>query len=276
MGSRHVPRRARRMRGRITAYGAALSVALVAATLAGTSGAAGDPGDRAPRPFRLLFEGGTEPNVGQENPRRAGTFDASPPVCTTGIGRDVRDAFPLGVLREHTCRDGSGTFTVLLDPFLAEHGGAGRWRILGGTGRYAALRGQGTFTGELVSGSPTHAETITFRTTWTGLVGFDNRAPVVRGVRLRLTRSGVRGAYRLRVTFRARDDVPGNAFTYRVLPTSGSYVLPFAEGRSRSPSVRAVLVVRPRRPDLPLLVEIRVADPLGNERRVLRSVAVQG
>jgi hypothetical protein len=71
--------------------------------------------------------------------------------------------------------------------------------------------------------------------------------------------------YRLHVSFRTRDDVAGNPVEYRVLPTSGSYALPFAEGATRAQRVSTSLAIQARRPDLPIVVEIRAADPLGND-----------
>jgi hypothetical protein len=232
------------------------------------TGAASEPG---PRPFALVFDGATEPSLGQGNPRRSGAFSAISPVCSFGIAADLGYVYPLGVLREHTCDDGSGSFTALLDPLVAEHGGVGHWRILGGTGRYAGLRGRGSFSGEFVSGSPSNEETIGFRTTWRGLVAFDAAKPVITDVRVTV-RVLRHPTYRLHVSFRTRDDVAGNPVEYRVLPTSGSYALPFAEGTTLAQRVSTSLVIQARRPDLPIVVEIRAADPLGNERRLVRAV----
>ncbi|HSI96844.1 MAG TPA: hypothetical protein VK926_00645 [Gaiellaceae bacterium] len=250
---------------------AAVAGLLLALPLAAGSLAA-PRGDPAPGPLMLVFDGAHEPGLGQANPRHAGTFTAAGPACPSGTATDQRYVYPFGVLREHVCDDGSGSFTALLDPTPAEHGGVGRWKILGGTGGYSDLRGRGTFTGELLAGSPSHEETITFRTSWEGLAGFDAVAPRVRDVRTSLRRLGRGGTYLLRVSFRTRDDVPANAVEYGVLPTSGSYALSFAEGRARRGAVSVALVVRPRRPDLPIVVSLRVTDPLGNDRRVLRSV----
>jgi hypothetical protein len=230
--------------------------------------------ERTPRPFKLVFDGRHDPGFGQANPRRRGAFTAAGPLCSSGVGLDQLFVYPYGVLREHTCEDGSGSFTAFLDPTVAEHGGAGRWSILGGMGRYSELRGRGTFRGEFMGGSPSHEETITFRTTWDGLVGYDDEAPRIQDVRTRLTRGPRAGTYVLRVSFRTTDDVDGNAIRYRVLPTSGSYALPFADARARSRSVSVALEIRPRRSDIPVLVEISAADPLGNTRRLLRSVAL--
>lgn len=230
------------------------------------------PADRAPTPFMLIFDGAHEPGVGQVNPRRKGEFSAAAPICSTGAAIDEAFVYPNGVLREHTCNDGSGSFTARLDPTVAERGGSGRWKIVGGTGRYSELRGRGTFTGEFLGGSPSHEETITFRTTWEGVVGFDDTAPTIRALRSSLTKLRSPGSYVLRVSFRVADDVPGNAVEYSIIPRSGSYALPFSEGHARSRTVAVALQVDPRRPDLPVLVEISVTDPLGNNRRVLRSV----
>lgn len=230
--------------------------------------------DRGPVPFRLIFEGTHDPSFGQANPLRRGEFSAVAPACNAGAAVDERYVHPNGVVREHTCADGSGSFTAILSPTVAELGGAGTWRIVGGTGRYADLRGEGAFAGEFVSGSPSHEETIDFRTTWTGVVGFDSTAPVIGRVRLSATRRGDGGTCLLRVSFRTHDAASGGAVRYRVLPRSGSRALPFAEGRARRGTTSVALQVNVYRPDLPVLVEIRVADALGNERRVVRSVRV--
>jgi len=229
--------------------------------------------DRGPTPFHLIFEGAHDQSYGQANPLRRGGFSAVAPVCAAGAGVDERYVHPDGVVREHTCADGSGSFTAILSPAVAELGGAGEWRIVGGTGRYADLRGQGAFAGEFVSGSPSREETVSFRTTWTGLVGFDASAPVLGQLRLSVARRAGDGPYVLRVSFRASDDSPDSRIRYVVLPSSGSRALPFAQGRARSG--RTSLALRfgaVYRTDLPIVVEIRVSDALGNERRVVRSV----
>jgi hypothetical protein len=266
-GSRARRRAARRRTARaLVVVPAGLLASLIC--LGAPTSAATEPG---PRPFALVFDGVSEPSLGQGNLRRSGAFSATSPVCSFGVADDRRYVYPFGVLREHTCDDGSGSFTALLDPLVAEHGGVGRWKILGGTGRYAGLRGRGSFAGEFVSGSPSEEETIGFRTTWRGLVAFDAAKPVITDLRIAV-RVLRHPTYRLHVSFRTRDDDAGNPVEYRVLPTSGSYALPFAEGTTRTQRVSTTLAIEARRPDLPIVVEIRASDPLGNERRLVRAV----
>jgi hypothetical protein len=265
--------RDRRRRARAV-FGAVALVAVGSVLVLSSGGSGLAAVDPEPVPFRLIFEGAHDQGFGQENPLRRGAFSAVAPVCPSGAAVDERYVHPNGVLREHTCADGSGSFTAALSPAVAELGGAGAWRILGGTGRYSNLRGQGAFTGEFVSGSPSHEETVSFRTSWTGVVGFDSVAPVISRVHLSTARRAA-GTYELHVSFRTRDGGSGGRVHYLVLPSSGSRALPFAEGRVRPGKVAVALKVDVYRPDLPLLVEIRAADPLGNERRVVRSVSVE-
>jgi hypothetical protein len=242
-----------------------------------TGGQAAATGDPSPQPFRLIFEGARTKDTGAANIRHEGAFAATAPVCGAGWGSDQEYFFPSGAVRENACSDGSGSFTTIVEPILAERGGAGTWRIVGGTGRYRDLRGQGTFTGELVTGSPSDQRSVTFRSTWNGVVGFDTMAPTVRVVVRTATRvRRTADHYRLRIAFETWDDRPTNAVAYRVLVTSGSSLVSFAEGRAKAGTTTVALRLRARRPDLPLIVEIRVRDPLGNERRALRAVPLPG
>ena len=93
----------------------------------------------------------------------------------------VTDGF-LNVYRVHTCDDGSGSFTAYMPSVRGEHGGSGEWQIVEGTGAYATLRGVGTYRGTLISGDPNDFVTISYRTEWQGVVGFDADPPTVEKV----------------------------------------------------------------------------------------------
>lgn len=227
-----------------------------------------------PSSVTLFFDGAHTPGVGPTNLRHEGSFTASSPLCPAGQGADSEFVYPMAMLREYTCEDGSGSFAALVDPMIAEHGGPGVWKIIGGTGRYGTLRGRGTFASELVSGSMADEATVAFRSTWVGVADFDDVAPTVRAIRASATKlRRPQGVYLLRIAFSARDDLVGNPVEYLLLPTSGSFRLPFSEGRTTSGDVSVALKIRlssgHRRP---LLLEIRATDPVGNQRRIVRSV----
>jgi len=244
----------------IGAWGAVGAVAALATTA-------------TPSSVMLIFDGAHSPGVGPTNLRHEGSFTASSPLCPAGHGADTEFVYPMALLREYTCKDGSGGFTALVDPSVAEHGGPGVWKIIGGTGQYRKLRGRGTFESELVSGSLADEANVTFRSTWVGVAGFDDVAPTIRAARASATKlRRPQGVYLLRIAFSTQDDLVGNPVEYLLLPTSGSSRLPFSEGRTTSGDVSVALKIRPTGRLRQLLLEIRVTDPVGNQRRVVRSV----
>lgn len=239
----------------------------------GVSAAAALATTATPSSVALIFDGAHTPGVGPTNLRHEGSFTASSPLCPSGHGADSEFVYPMATLREYTCKDGSGSFTALVDPIIAEHGGPGVWKIIGGTGRYRKLRGRGTFESELVNGSLADEANVTFRSTWVGVADFDDVAPTIRATRASATKlRRPKGVYLLRIAFSTRDDLVGNAVEYLLLPTSGSLRLPFSEGRTTSGDVSVALKIRPTGRLRQLLLEIRVTDPVGNQRRVVRSV----
>ena len=60
-----------------------------------------------------------------------------------------------------------------------EHEGSGSWQIIRGTGKYENLRGSGTYIGQRLSGDPADFVSITYQTTWKGLVDFDAAPPAL-------------------------------------------------------------------------------------------------
>ena len=259
-------------KGRHSVRSVGAGIVLVALAL-GIDAVAAVPSNSPPTEFVLVFEGKHSPGVGLANLYHEGSFTATAPACASGHAADLPFVQEMAVLREFMCEDGSGSFTALLDPTIAEHGGPGVWKIIGGTGRYATLRGRGAFEGALLGGSPTDETGVTFRTIWTGVAAFDDVAPTISSVRTtaaRLPRS--QGMYLLRIAFSARDDLLANAVDYRVLASSDGTRLPFSEGRTTTGLVSIALRVRPPGRTRKVLLEIRATDPVGNDQWTVRSL----
>ena len=221
-----------------------------------------------PRSFELTFEG-SHPAAVHEGP-----FTASAPFCAAGYAADRPSPQSTGpppvVTRDYTCGDGTGTVTMLVDRPHGEHspGGTGRWKIVEGSGHYARLRGQGTWTSS--GGDPR------FRSVLSGIVDFDTGAPVVaisRATTQKLRRP--RGAYLLRATFSARDDVEGNTVSYRVVASAGGLPLVTRTGKTTSRQVSLSLRVRPPARARTLTLEISASDAVENERRVSRALKLR-
>lgn len=231
------------------------------------------PSNSPPTEFGLVFEGTQHPGVGPAKLRSEGSFTASAPACASGRAANTPFVEKLTVVREFTCDDEPGSFTAVVDPTTAEHGGLGTWQIIGGTGSYARLRGRGTFEGKLVSGRATDDATLAFRSTWSGVAALDDVAPTVSAVRSTVTKlRRPQGVYLLRITFSVRDDVVGNAVDYRVLARSGSGQ-PVSESRAGSDRVSVALRIRPRGARR-VLLEIRATDPVGNVSWVAHSIDI--
>jgi hypothetical protein len=86
-----------------------------------------------------------------------GTFyGATAPLCAEGTTVDLAGLaggfqsnrlIQLLVLKEFTCADGSGTFTMLLRvhiTFVPEFDNTFTWTVVGGTGNWTTLRGSGS------------------------------------------------------------------------------------------------------------------------------------
>jgi hypothetical protein len=198
-----------------------------------------------------------------------GTFAASA-FCSSGQAADVGTVGEAGI-RRFTCADGRGTFDARITPLPAEHRGAGTWQIVAGTGELARLRGRGSFTSELLSGDVDNPPTITFRSTWSGVVDLDDAPPAITFTRLttqKLRRPA--RSYVLRVAFTAQDDAGEVAFTATALAGVASYIRSGAAdgGVSLSFRIRAPRGVRTAQ------VRVRANDPLGNERAVTRVISL--
>lgn len=185
------------------------------------------------------------------------TFTAASPLCPSGTVRDVGGI--TGIKMEHTCADGSGTFEF-------EVVGAGRFHFnAAGTGRYVSLRGSGTC-------SVTQNDDGTFTRPCHALADFDNTPPTARITNLDILISG--RSYRFSATFKTRDNVQGNAVSYRLSVTAAGRALGHVTGTTPGGSVRAILKVKLPRHAKRVTASLKVTDPLRNSRTVTRSASV--
>jgi len=187
------------------------------------------------------------------------TFTAAAPLCPSGTVRDVGGI--TGIKMQHTCADGSGTFEF-------EVAGTGSFHFsAGGTGRYASLRGTG-------SCSVVQNDDGTFARSCHALADFDSTAPAVTVKSLDFLLSGRRG-FALQAAFQASDNVAGNAVKYRLSVTAAGRALTHASGVTTGGLVRLGLKGRIPKHARRLTVSVRVVDPLGNARTVVRTSRVR-
>jgi hypothetical protein len=182
-------------------------------------------------------------------------FTADSPLCPSGTVRDVGGI--TGIKMEHTCADGSGTFEFAVI-------GRGIFHFTpASTGRYATLRGSG-------SCSVTQNDDGTFTRSCHALADFDNVAPTVRIAPLDVLIAGRRHV--ISVAFTTRDDVEGNAVSYRISATAGGRALAHVTGTTARGSVKANVTVKVPKRARRVVVSVKVSDPLHNSRTASRSV----
>lgn len=169
------------------------------------------------------------------------------------------------VTRDFTCRDGSGSVTmVIVRPVLEHLGGTSTWRIVEGSSQYAQLRGHGTWTSS--GGDPR------FRSVLTGIVDFDTVAPTISialASSQKLRRP--RGAYLLRTSFSARDG-DGNVVSYRVTASVRGEPLATRRGETTSGQVSLSFPIRPPARSRTVRIAISASDRMENERTISRSL----
>ncbi len=219
----------------------------------------------APAPFQLTFDGhhGVPMGAGY---RHEGPFTSSPPFCTSGTVVDLRHSGD-NATRLYTCDDRSGTVTMQVTNFLAEHApsGTGTWRITEGTAEYASLRGKGTWTTV-----PGEGVDEPFRSTLRGVADLDGQAPTItisRATAERLARPT--DTYAIRLVFSARDNVDGNPVSYAVT-ASGLNKTWTRVGRAVSGPVTMTLKIRLPKQERRVRLEVTATDPLDNQRRTSR------
>jgi hypothetical protein len=235
-----------------------LGVAIAAVALLSTGGAVA-----APASFQLVFDGKHQANLLHE-----GTFTTSSSSCPTGTAEDVSiDETTLTAVRQFTC-DAGGGFTAKVGPLPAEHGGSGSWQIVAGNGSLADLRGKGTFTSVRLSGDPSDPETITFRSTWTGVADLD-ASPPTTGVKhwhaKRLKRP--KGAYKVTLGLSLTDN-GGGPVSYEleiVDPKKPSHSYAFKLGKTATGSVTRSLRIKVGKRTRRVRLKVEATDAVGNQ-----------
>jgi hypothetical protein len=211
----------------------------------------------------MLHLDGSHP-VGQDN--HQGTFTASAPLCSSGSW-----AGNAGGTRLFTCADGSGTFLVSFNGNL-EHvaGSTGDWAIQSGTGSYATLRGGGTARVDSSTG-PTSVPVV-FSDTFTGAVAFDVTPPSGSITSVKFTRpKTARGRWRASVFFATQDDDASNPVSYQADATIGAVAVE-ASGTVTTGTASFSFLFRRQRGARVLEIELRLSDPVDNQRVVTRTV----
>jgi len=232
----------------------------VAATLPAAGAAA------APQTFGLVFNGShlPAPFPTPTGLIHVGPFTTTSPLCASGYGKDIAQTDQVAT-RLFTC-DGSGaTFTALVSPHLAEHGGTGTWQIVDGTGALADLRGKGTWQSVRLSGTDADQASINFRSTWTGIVDLDATPPAIsllRATKKKLARPAHTYVVRLRLAVR---DASGNPVSYTV--ALNDTVKPFTTlavrgGTTAGGAIAPVFRVRAK--GRALRLEVDATDDVGN------------
>jgi len=237
------------------------AVVFVAVT-AGASGA-------APTNFRLVFDGKHNAALLHE-----GTFTTSASFCSSGAAEDISvDGATDTAQRRFRCTNG-GDFTAQLSPLPAEHGGTGVWQIVAGGGPLANLRGKGTFSSTRLEGQSDDPTTITFRSTWTGVVDFDVEPPrlaVAKASASKLRRP--KGAYTVRLALSLEDAAEGPvSYQLEINEPRTRRGLVFRIGTAASPAVNLTLRVKPPRGTRTLQVKLSASDAVGNNATVTRSL----
>lgn len=233
--------------------------ALAAVVVLSTGGAA----VAAPSSFQLVFDGKHQANLLHQ-----GTFTTSSSLCTAGTAEDVSiDEATLTATRQFTCNEG-GSFTATVGELPAEHGGSGTWQIVSGTGPLTELRGKGTFSSVRTGGDPNNPETITFRSTWTGVADLDAAPPAVglkhwSAKKLRRPRLTYRVGFTLSLT-----DAGGGPVSYElqiVDPRKPSSALVFKLGSAANGTVTKTFRIKVRKHTRQLRLKVDASDAVGNE-----------
>lgn len=145
----------------------------------------------------------------------------------------------------------------------SEHGGGGTWQIVEGTGRYENLRGGGSYKSVILSGSPDDFASITYRSTWTGVVAFDATAPVVN-VTAKATTLRKPRTYTLRVNLELLKEDPGTRISYVVEVTAGRSNLAIKLGATSTGRATVTARIKPPAAARSIRLSVLATDPVGN------------
>lgn len=245
----------------------AVAVATVAATAHGSG----------PTTFALTFDGRHAPAMfaSPNGLEHEGAFSTNEPRCASGTAADIAIAAATATARRRFTCSGGETFDALITPLPFEHGGKGTWRIIGGTGELATLRGLGTWTSVRTGGSDENPLTITFTSTWTGVVAADAAAPAVSVAGTtahRLSASRARLTARLEIA----DQTPPLKFSVTVVDPRRPDVPPLRWTGTTSATVvstsRGIRIVRATRS---LRLTGSVSDAVGNTQALSARVRLE-
>ena len=149
-------------------------------------------------------------------------------------------------------------------------GSTGDWAIQSGTGSYATLRGGGNAQVDSSTG-PTSVPVV-FSDTFTGSVAFDVMPPSGSITSVKFTRPKTqRGRWRVSVFFAAQDDDASNPVSYQADATVGSVDVQAAGTVTTGTASFSFFFRRPRGARI-LDIELRLSDPVDNQRVVTRTV----
>jgi hypothetical protein len=234
-------------------------VAIAAVVILSTGGASA----AAPASFQLIFDGKHNAALLHE-----GTFTTSASSCQSGTAADVSiNEATLTAKRQFTC-DGGGGFTATVGPLPQEHGGSGSWQIVAGSGPLADLRGKGTFTSVRTGGDPNDPETITFRSTWTGVADLDAAPPTVGVTHWQAKKlARPKRTYKVRLGLSMTDN-GGGAVAYAlqlVDPRKPSSAIVFKTGKTASGSVTRSFRIRVGKHTRRLRLKVDATDAVGNQ-----------
>ena len=121
--------------------------------------------------------------------------------------------------------------------------------------------------------SVTQNDDGTFTRPCHALADFDNTPPTARITNLDILISG--RSYRFSATFKTRDNVEGNAVSYRFSVAAAGRALGHVTGTTPGGSVSAVVKVKVPKHAKRFTVTLKVTDPVHNSRTVTRSASVR-
>jgi hypothetical protein len=250
-------------RRRVISAAAALSAAVTLIAVA-------DAGNRDRAQFQLVFDGRHNPALLHE-----GTFTSSASFCPSGSAEDVDiDAPSETAQRRFRCS--GGDFIASVTPLPAEHGGIGVWEIHDGIGALAKLRGKGTWTSTRTALRTDDPATITFRSTWSGVVDFDVDAPqvtIASASAKKLRRP--KGTYSVRLTLSLADAAGGPvAYQLEVNEPRTRRGLVFRVGSAAGSPINLTVRAKPPRGARGLQVKLTATDVVGNTATTAKTLTL--
>jgi hypothetical protein len=249
--------------------GAAVALLLVVGMAC--SGGAANGAPAASSAFELVFDGHHTRALLHE-----GSFTSTASFCASGTAADITvDGSTDTAMRTFSC-NGSDQFTARLGPLPAEHGGRGSWQIVEGRGRLADLRGKGTWTSVRVSGSSEDLASITFRSSWSGVVGFDVSPPTIALPRARAQKlRKPKRTYVVQLVV-ALTDAPGDPVSYEVTVIDTRTALEVTKfGQTSTGQASLTVRVRPTAKTRTLRVKVLATDAVGNTAQFSKAIRIR-